>query len=177
MKYIEDYLEKEKVNTLLEHAKACNYRDYLMLRVLWRTGMRVSELLSIRPQDLEPHNQVINVTKAKGNKQRRVMLDPPTLDMLSKYVLDMNIPVERPIFPLSSVWVWKLVKKYARMAGLPDMIHPHTFRHSFAIYSVRNGLDLRRLQQLLGHSDLNTTQVYLKFKDEDLREGYNKIEF
>jgi len=115
--------------------------------------------------------------KAKGNKQRRVMLDPETFDMLSRYVLEMNIPVERPIFPFSRVWVWQLVKKYAHMAGLPDTIHPHTLRHSFAIHLVRSGLDLRRVQQLLGHSDLNTTQVYLKFKDEDLREGYNKIEF
>jgi integrase/recombinase XerC len=56
-------------------------------------------------------------------------------------------------------------------------IHPHTFRHSFAIHFVRSGLDLRRVQQLLGHSNLNTTQAHLQFKDEDLREGYNKVEF
>lgn len=56
-------------------------------------------------------------------------------------------------------------------------IHPPTFRHSFAIHLVRSGLDLRRVQQLLGHSNLNTTQVYLQFKDEDLRGGYNKVEF
>jgi len=72
MKNIENYLEKENVDILLATAKACNFRDYLMLRILWRTGMRISELLSIRPQDLEAHNQVINITKAKGNKQRRV---------------------------------------------------------------------------------------------------------
>ena len=56
-------------------------------------------------------------------------------------------------------------------------IHPHTFRHSFAIHLVGSELDLRRVQQLLGHSNLNTTQVFLQFKDEDLREGYNKVEF
>ncbi|MGB8311758.1 MAG: tyrosine-type recombinase/integrase [Halobacteriota archaeon] len=68
-----------------------------------------------------------------------------------------------------------IVKKYGRMIGMD--IHPHTFRHSFAIHLVRFGLDLRRVQQLLGHSNLNTTQVYLQFNDQDLREGYNKIEF
>jgi integrase/recombinase XerD len=177
MKDIGNYLEKEKVDIILEHAKTCSFRDYLILRILWCSGIRVSELLSIRPQDLEPHNQVVNVTKAKGNKQRRVLLDTETLGMLSRYVLDMNIPVERPIFPFSRVWVWQLVEKYARMAGLPDTIHPHTFRHSFAIHLVRSGLDLRRVQQLLGHSNLNTTQVYLQFNDKDLRAGYNKIEF
>ena len=56
-------------------------------------------------------------------------------------------------------------------------IHPHTFRHSFAIHLVRSGLDLRRVQQLLGHANLNTTQVYLQFKDEDLRDVYNEVKF
>ncbi len=177
MKNIENYLEKEKVDILLATAKACNFRDYLMFRILWRTGLRVSELLSIRPQDLEAHNQVINITKAKGNKQRRVMLDTETFALLLDYISTNNIPMSRPIFTFSSVWAWKLFKKYARISGLPDTTHPHTLRHSYAIYLVRSGLDLRRVQQLLGHSNLNTTQVYLQFKDENLREGYNKIAF
>jgi integrase/recombinase XerD len=103
------------------------------------------------------------------------MLDPETFTLLSEYILTHNIPEFQPVFTLSSVQVWNIVKKYGRMIGVD--IHPHTFRHSFAIHLVRSGLDLRRVQQLLGHSNLNTTQVYLQFKDEDLREGYNKIEF
>jgi len=85
-------MEKEQVQTLLDYAQACSSLDYITLRILWRTGIRVSELLFIRPQDLEAHNQVINITKAKGNKQRRVMLDPETLDHLSEYILQQNIP-------------------------------------------------------------------------------------
>ena len=177
MKHITDYLEKDEVEKLLECAKTYSFRDYLMLRLLWTTGIRVNELLNIRPQDVELRNQVINIVKAKGGKQRRVLSDEETLSMLSKYVLDTKTPDERPIFTFSSVWIWRLVKKYARMAGLSDTIHPHTLRHSFAIHLVRSGLDLRRVQQLLGHSNLNTTQVYLQFKDEDLREGYNAIQF
>jgi len=175
MKHITDYLEKDQVDTVLEYARACSSRDYLMLRILWRTGIRVSELLSLRPQDLEPYNQVVNITKAKGGKQRRVMLDPETFTHLSEYILTHNIPEVQPVFTLSSVQVWNIVKKYGRMVNVD--IHPHTFRHSFAIHLVRSGLDLRRVQQLLGHSNLNTTQVYLQFNDQDLREGYNKIEF
>ena len=80
--------EIHEAGALNMNAKACSSRDYLMLRTLWRTGIRVGELLSIKPQDLEPHNQVINITiiKAKGNKQRRVMLNPETLDRLSKHI-------------------------------------------------------------------------------------------
>jgi integrase/recombinase XerD len=173
VKNITDYMEKEQVQMFLDYAKTCSSRDYLTLRILWRTGIRVSELLAIRPQDLEPHNQVVNITKAKGNKQRRVMLDPETLAFLSEYISTHTISEFRPVFTLSSVQVWNIVKKYGRMINVD--IHPHTFRHSFAIYLVRSGLDLRRVQQLLGHSNLNTTQVYLQFKDEDLQDIYNYV--
>ena len=171
VKNIGDYLEKDTVDTLLGYAHACSSRDYLMLRILWRTGIRVSELLSLRPLDLEPHNQVVNITKAKGNKQRRVMLDPETLDHLSEYILQQNIPDFQSVFTLSSVQVWNICKKYGTVINVD--IHPHTFRHSFAIHLARSGLDLRRVQQLPDHSNLNTTQVYLQFNDQDLREGYN----
>ncbi|MGB8311760.1 MAG: tyrosine-type recombinase/integrase [Halobacteriota archaeon] len=72
--------------------------------------------------------------------------------------------------------VWNIVKKYGRIIGVDT--HPHTFRRSYVINLVRSGVvDIRRVQLLLGHSNLNTTQVYLQFKDEDLREVYNKVEF
>ena len=175
MKDITDYLEKEQVDCMMAAAKTCNLRDYLMLRTLWRTGCRVSELLNIKPSDLEIHNQVVNITKAKGNKQLRVLLDDETLKLLSEYISMKNIPEDRHIFSIKRCQVHTIVKEYGKMVGVD--IHPHTFRHSFAIHLVRSGLDLRRVQQLLGHSNLNTTQVYLQFNDQDLREGYNKVEF
>ncbi len=94
------------------------------------------------------------------------MLDPETFVLLSEYILTHNISEVQPVFTLSSVQVWNFVKKYGRMINVD--IHHHTFRHRFSIHLVRSGLDLRRVQQLLGHSNLNTTQVYLQFKDEDL---------
>ena len=175
MKDITDYLEKEQVDQILGAAKTCSPRDYLMLRILWRTGCRVSELLNITASDIEFNNQVVNITKAKGGKQRRALLDKETLKLLSAYISSPNIPEDQSIFGIKRCQVHTLVKKYGRMIGVE--VHPHTFRHSFAIHLVRNGMDLRRVQLLLGHSNLNTTQVYLQFKDEDLREGYNKIEF
>jgi site-specific recombinase XerD len=85
MKNITDYLELEQVETMLAAAKACSHRDYLMLKTLWRTGMRVSELLHIRLQDIEPNNNAINILKAKGDKTRRVYLDSGTLGGLVAY--------------------------------------------------------------------------------------------
>lgn len=85
------------------------------------------------------------------------MLDQETSALLSKYISQHNIPESQPVFVLSSVQVWNIVQKYGRMINVD--IHPHTFRYSFAIHLVRSGLDLRRVQQLLGHSNLNATQV------------------
>ena len=136
---------------------------------------RVSELLTLTPSDLEPYNQVLNITKAKGKKQRRIVVDPPMFAMLSAYISETSILEGRPIFDLSSVHIWRLCQKYGKMIGVD--VHPHMFRHSYAIHLIRNGVDLRRLQLLLGHSNIQTTTVYLQFRDQDLREVYNKVEF
>ncbi|MGA7075701.1 MAG: tyrosine-type recombinase/integrase, partial [Halobacteriota archaeon] len=98
VKNITDYLEKEQVDQVLQAAQRCSARDYLMLRVLWRTGVRVNELLTITPRDVEPNNSVINVTKAKGGKQRRVHLDAETIKMLAEYVSAQQLSDDRPIF-------------------------------------------------------------------------------
>jgi site-specific recombinase XerD len=86
-----------------------------------------------------------------------------------------NISKDQHIFSIKRCQVQTIVKKYGKMIGVD--IHPYMFRHSFAIHLARLGLDLGRVQQLLGRSNLNTTQVYLQFNDQDLRDGYNKIEF
>lgn len=175
VKNITDYLEREQVDAILNAAKITNYRDYLLIRVLWRTGVRVNELVNIKPADIEWSNQVINITKAKRGKQRRVLLDEETLKMLSDYVSAQNIGEERAIFDLTSRQIRYIVKRYGNTIGVD--VHPHTLRHSFAIHLVRSGMDLRRLQLLLGHSSLTMTQIYLQFKDADIREIYEKIDF
>jgi integrase len=91
MKHIDDYREPERVNAMLNAANACSLRDYLMLRVLWRSGIRVSELVTIRPEDIERDNGVVNILKAKGGKQRRIMLDSETILMLSRYVSETEL--------------------------------------------------------------------------------------
>ena len=168
MKNITDYLEKEQVDQVLAAAHQCSTRDYLMLRVLWRTGVRVNELLTITPRDIEPQNNVVNVTKAKGGKQRRVHLDAETITMLFDYVSAQQLLEDRPVFALKQRQVRNIVKRYGSVIGKD--VYPHTFRHSYAIHCVRNGWDIRRLQQVLGHSSLNVTAVYLQFNDQDIKE-------
>jgi integrase/recombinase XerD len=175
VKNITDYLEKEQIDQVLEAAHQCSARDYLMLRVLWRTGVRVNELLNTKPSDVESRNSVVNITKAKGGKQRRVHLDAETIEMLSEYVSAQQLPEDRPVFALKQQQVRNIVKRYGSMIGKD--VHPHTFRHSYAIHCVRNGWDIRRLQQVLGHSSLNVTAVYLQFNDRDIKELYDRTPF
>jgi site-specific recombinase XerD len=173
---ITDYMEADEVHELLDAAHSCSTRDYLMLRVLWRTGVRVNELLNITPADIEPRNNIVNVTKAKGGKQRRVPLDSDTMRMLSDYVSRSKIQEDRPIFGIRQRWAREIVRRYGARIGRRGL-HPHTFRHSFAIHCVRNGWDIRRLQQVLGHSSMATTAVYLQFNDRDIRELYDRTVF
>jgi site-specific recombinase XerD len=175
VKNITDYLERDQVEAILVAAKIANVRDYLIIRVLWRTGVRANELVNIKPGDVEWNDQVINITKAKRGKQRRVLLDEETLKMLSDYVLAQKIGEEQSIFGLTSRQIQYIVKKYGNTIGVD--VHPQMLRHSFAIHLVRSGMDLRRLQLLLGHSSLNTMQAYLQLGDKDISEAYATITF
>jgi integrase/recombinase XerD len=175
MKDITDYLELEQVEAMLTAAKACSYRDYLILKTLWRTGMRVSEILHMRLQDIEPHNNAINILKAKGDKTRRVYVNSETLHALMEYAREHNRGADESIFTLSRQQVYNIVHRYGRT--IRKEVHPHTLRHSFAINWVRQNQDLRRLQLLLGHSSLAVTQEYLQFRDADIMDAYNSVDF
>ena len=123
--------------------------------------MRVSELLALTPSDLEPYNQVLNITRAKGKKQRRVVVDPPMFAMLSTYIAETNTSEEQPIFGLSSVQVWNIVKKYGLMINVD--IHPHTFRHKFCHTLGQVGVDVAGAaavgpRQLEYHPIISATQ-------------------
>lgn len=96
--------------------------------------------------------------------------------MLSDYVVAMNISADSPIFTLASVHIWRICRKYGAMIGVTNL-HPHTFWHSFAIHLIRSShVDIRWLQQLLSHSNIQTSTIYIKFRDSDLLEAYNRVE-
>jgi len=170
-----DYLEQEDIDELLETAKAYNFRDYLLLNFMWRTGARVSEAISVTPNDIELRRNVVNIRHAKGGKQRRALLDEKTIKQLLRYIKKEGIGKNEPIFGIHRTQVFNIIKKYGAMIGVN--IHPHTLRHSFAIFAIRSGVDIRRLSMMLGHSSIAITQVYLQFNDDDLREAYEKMSF
>lgn len=174
MKHLSDYLEPEQVHAMLDAARVSSQRDYLIIKTLWETGMRASELLALIPADIEQKNEVITITNGKGGKERRVLAKSETFKELFSYV-DANTPYDARIFPIKRRQLYNIIRKYGALAGVE--VHPHTLRHSFAINLVRHNTDIRRVQMLLGHSSLNVTSVYLQFKESDLRQIYDAVPF
>ncbi|MBN1894103.1 site-specific tyrosine recombinase XerD [bacterium] len=173
--------EMDAVLALPECSTDKGMRDKALLEFLYATGIRVSELVGLNQSDLLPTENLVRVF-GKGGKERLV----PVGDWALKPVLDYQIRV-RPALagrgkggdllflsmrgrPLTRTAVWKLVKHYVRAAGIHKNVHPHTFRHSFATHLLEGGADLRSVQELLGHSDISTTQIYTHLDREYLRE-------
>jgi len=145
-------------------------RDRAMLELLYASGLRVSELVNARLENLDLDNRVIRIT-GKGNKMRLVPLGTKARDAISAY-----LERERPSFvkkrtgseiflssrgtKLTTVRVWQIVKEIAKNAGMEMNVYPHLLRHSFATHLLSNGADLRIIQEMLGHADISTTQIY-----------------
>ena len=167
-KTLPKYINETEVSSILDKAKKDRYRNYILLLCLWRTGMRNSELVKLQKRDII--NDTILVRNAKGNKDRVIPLERELSNLLGLYT-DRLKPKDK-LFPISDRQVRNVVYKYS-----PDGldVHPHTFRHSFAVYCLKNGMNLRSLQKILGHSSLTTTQVYLDVVGKDIKEDFDKI--
>ena len=175
MKHLSDYLEPEQVHAMLDAARVSGPRDYLIIKTLWETGMRASELLALTPSDIEQKHEVITITNGKGGKERRVLVKSETVKELFSYASQKGLGNDAKLFPLKRRQLYNIIKKYGALAGVT--VHPHTLRHSFAINLVRHNTDIRRVQMFLGHSSLNVTSVYLQFKESDLRQIYDAVPF
>src|SRR6185503_18080660 len=146
-------------------------RDHAMLRLLWATGMRVGELVTLNVEDVNLQTSKVRVV-GRGNRERQLPLDAATVDALRLYLdegrpfLARNVPNEQALvvnqrgLRLTRQGFWLIMKGIVRDAGLPMMITPHTLRHSFATQQIGEGLGLEELRQLLGHASIATTQIY-----------------
>ena len=151
-------------------------RDRCLLEMLYAAGLRVSEVCNLLVSDVDMQRGLVLVS-GKGAKDRLVPLHSLVLELLQQWLSvwrDDFSPQSRYLFlnrsgkGLSRQYVWKMVKKYALLAGIRRSISPHTFRHSFATHLLEGGADLRAVQLLLGHADISATEIYTHVQAERL---------
>ena len=185
-KKIPQVLSGKKVELLLAQpicSDAKGYRDKAMLEVMYATGMRVSELIDL---DVEDVNLELSVVKCGGEKKSRVIpLYPAALRALSDYLQEARPvlivePGEQALFVnvsgtrMSRQGFWKILKFYQSKAGIEKEITPHTLRHSFAVHLLENGADIGSVQELMGHSDISSTQMYAHMLNQKIKSVYQK---
>ena len=177
-------LSLQEIETILSVVDVTNNigkRDLAVLEILYSGGLRVTELCDLKLTDLLLDAEMLRVT-GKGNKQRLVPLGPRAINCLNDYYRivrpgfarksqnDGKIFLSRNGKPLTRMMVWLLIKKYVSLTKIKKDISPHTFRHSFATHLLEGGADLRAVQEMLGHSDISTTQIYTHLDKEYLKE-------
>ncbi|MCF6283527.1 MAG: site-specific tyrosine recombinase XerD [Candidatus Polarisedimenticolaceae bacterium] len=159
-------------------------RDRAMLELLYATGLRVTELISLRPGQMSLTQGVVRVV-GKGGKERLVPLGEEALDWLQRFIDEgrqqlLGEQMCEAIFPtrrgsgMTRQAFWYRIKKYADQTGIDKHLSPHTLRHAFATHLLNHGADLRVVQMLLGHSDLSTTQIYTHVARERLKSLHAK---
>jgi integrase/recombinase XerD len=158
-------LSKEEVATLLAVTK--NPKHHAILATLYSTGIRLGELLNLRIADIDSPNMLVHVRLGKGGKDRQVQLGSRLLGELRNYYRSCLIkpktwmfPSTKPDIQLDGSTVQRMVTAIAKKAGIAKKVTPHTLRHCFATHLLEGGVNLRIVQVLLGHSSLNTTQIY-----------------
>ena len=175
-------LTQQEVERLIEQPDGgiLGLRDRAMLEIGYSTGMRASELCGLKLENIDEERRLVRVI-GKGRKERLVPFGRKSHVALLNYLSEarpslLKERVSAYVFlnyrgkPLSRVSFWKILKKYASLAGLPAQVTPHTLRHSFATHLVEGGADLRAVQELLGHSSISTTQIYTKLDMDYLLE-------
>lgn len=177
----------EEVDRLLDVpdlTKTLGIRNKAMLELMYATGLRVSELVNLTLADLHLDLALIQ-TIGKGDKERIIPVGEVAIDWLKTYLRDSRPKLLKDqkadqIFlndhgrPISRQGVWQLIKKLVKEAGIEKDVSPHTLRHSFATHILENGADLRIVQELLGHSDISTTQIYTHISKGRLTQVYDQ---
>ncbi len=165
------FTEIEKILQSPNTNERLGLRDKAILELFYSSGLRVSELINLKLSDLYFSDDVIRVL-GKGSKQRIVPIGESAVKWITEYLktvrplLEKKMKSENIIFlnnrgtKLSRMGIWKIVDKYVKLAEIEKEFHPHTFRHSFATHLLEGGADLRAVQEMLGHADISTTQIY-----------------
>jgi len=182
------YLSVDEVDALITQPDVSTprgLRDRALIELLYATGLRVSELVGLRPADLNLEASFLTCT-GKGDKQRVVPIGDEAARWVNRYMREgrkvlLGRRTSARLFVnargggpgLTRVGFWKILKIYARQAGLRTSLSPHTLRHSFATHLLERGADLRAIQMMLGHADLSTTQIYTHVLEHRMRAVYD----
>ena len=185
-RHLPQILTGKEVELFLEQPQcvdAKGYRDHAMLELLYATGIRVSELIALDVSDLNLSAGIIHC--AGKSKERVIPLYPAAIKALRDYVEEIRpsmiaAPDETALFVnmngerMSRQGFWKIIKYYQQKAQIDKDITPHTLRHSFAAHLLENGADLHSIQEMLGHADISSTQIYANMINQKLKDVYNK---
>lgn len=190
-KKIPDYLTVEEIQSFFSVFDLNNIyelRDRCIFEVMYVSGLRISEVCNLKLSDIDFMEMEFKIT-GKGNRQRIVPFGEPTLELIQMYLnKSRNAINKKPnsknmdyLFiskkggKLDRKSIWKILQKYSLRAGIIRHISPHTFRHSFATHMIQNNADLRVVQELLGHMDISTTQIYTHLDKKYLKEAHKKF--
>lgn len=187
-KTLPDYLTVDEIEELfssIDEEDTFELRDKAIFELLYSSGLRISEACSLKIQDIDLENMFVVVTKGKGGRERLVPLGQEAFRILSKYLKNSREAILRTRYSdflfiskkgssLNRKSVWRLLKKYLARTKIKKSVTPHTLRHSFATHLLENEADLRSVQELLGHIDISTTQVYTHLANKTLQEIHRK---
>lgn len=183
-KSLPNILTEDEVLKLLDIKLNDNfsYRNKAMLELMYATGLRVSELVNLKLQDIDLSQDIVR-TFGKGSKERVIPIGDYAKEYLEKYIYEyrglmLKKTNNEYLFlnnhgnKMTRQGFFKIIKKIAKENGIDKDLSPHTLRHSFASHLLKYGADLRTIQELLGHSDISTTQIYTHITNEELRKNY-----
>ena len=178
---IPDVLSKEEIKLLLDNLP--NKKSFLMVSLIYACGMRVSELTSLKIKDLDFDEKIGHIRQAKGKKDRAFNIPDFLFDDLKSLKEHQEQNKEEYLFSnpttgerMTTRNLQKIVSKAVARAGIKKSVHPHTLRHSFATHLLENNVDIRKIQELLGHADLSTTQIYTHISSEELKKIKSPID-
>lgn len=187
VKKLPKILSEEEIEKLLDiNLKTdFDYRNKAMLELMYSSGLRVSELINLNVNDIDLSNASVRIF-GKGSKERIIPLNDYAIDALNNYILNHR----RSLFKhgesnylflnnhgnkMTRQGFFKILEKIAKEKGIKSELSPHTLRHSFATHLLKHGADLRSIQELLGHSDISTTQIYTHITSERLQKNYEEF--
>ncbi|MEI6084382.1 MAG: site-specific tyrosine recombinase XerD [Verrucomicrobiota bacterium] len=177
--HVLDYGEVERLLAAPPTGTKLGLRDRALLELMYSSGLRISEVSKLTLNELNLEAGFLRTT-GKGNKERIVPVGKTAIDWLRRY-LAADRPARAAVFlstrgqALSTKTIWHLVKKHTRVAGIQKNIKPHTLRHSFATHLLDNGGDLRVIQEMLGHADISTTQIYTHVDQGRLKDTHYRF--